>query len=272
MDCRPIFSVPESAPAEDKAVVELVNRGLCPRQLARASITLYQHLFERELAARGRVVVQDGLFKGLVVYPGSLASSLIAKWQGTYEKELQASMAAHAPGCDGFVDIGCAEGFYLGGVARWLSIPCYGVDIDPRSGAAVRYVAAENGLESSVHLADSVATAVSRCSGRLMVLVDVDGAELSVLAELQQALVRQQGLREVLLYVETDRDASGGSNAPALMEQLIGWGWSMQALIPQNPSNRFVASAAEHSFLEQAIRGAEGRPGAQSWIMATRSF
>uniref|UniRef100_UPI0040488B91 hypothetical protein n=1 Tax=Cyanobium sp. TaxID=2164130 RepID=UPI0040488B91 len=117
-----MYSVPESAPAEDKAISQLVNSGMNPKQLYKAAYTFYRVALEEQLIAKQPVVVQSGLFKGMVLFPGSLGSQLLPKWLGTYEAEVQGLLEEQAKDCNCFIDIGCAEGFYLTGMAPgWVS-------------------------------------------------------------------------------------------------------------------------------------------------------
>ena len=84
-----MYSVPDSAPQEDKAICELMNRGLDPQKLFRAAYTCYRLRLEEEISAGLPVLVRSGLFEGMILYPKSLASQLLPKCQGTYEKEVQ---------------------------------------------------------------------------------------------------------------------------------------------------------------------------------------
>ena len=151
-----MFNVPESAPPEDKAICELVNRGLNPKQLFKASYSFYRIALEEDLRRNSDIKVDSGLFQGMILSPEVLASSLLPKALGTYEKEVQDYMKENIEFCEKFVDVGCAEGFYMVGVARLLGVPCIGIDIDPRSQQAIDYAAKANKVSDLVTFATDI--------------------------------------------------------------------------------------------------------------------
>ena len=265
-----MFHVPESAPTEDKAICQLVNSGMNPSRLYKAAYTFYRAALEEQLTSTQPVVVQSGLFKGMILFPGSLSSQLLPKWLGTYEAEVQGLLEEQAREYDCFIDIGCAEGFYLTGIARWLGIPCHGCDIDPRAHSATAFAAQQNGVAELVHLHTSTASAVQAGTGRALILVDVDGHEKEVLEELTQALSKTQSINEALLILETDKGQSSTQNTAQLITWLCQDQWNVIHIAHQNPQLRFRTGQSELSFLDQVVRGAEGRPGGQRWIMATK--
>ena len=57
-----VYSVSDTAPLEDKAICELVNRGLSPRKLFKASYSFYRSALEMELRENGEIQVASGLF------------------------------------------------------------------------------------------------------------------------------------------------------------------------------------------------------------------
>ena len=257
------FTVPDSAPAEDKAICQLVNSGHSPQQLFRAAYTFYRATLEQQLSKEGPVKVQSGLFRGMSLYPGSLASQLLPKWLGTYEAEVQHILNAHGADYDCFLDIGCAEGFYLTGMALLYGITCQGVDIDPRAKSATAYASQQNGVSHLVNVQDCVATAVAACHGKTMIMIDVDGNEDEVLDELEASLASHQKITDLMLVVETDKGVSSEQNTANLITRLCYGQWLIRHVAQQSPTLRFEGSLSEYSFLEQAVRGAEGRPGGQ---------
>ena len=266
-----MYSVPDSAPTENKAICDLINQGLDPKQLYKAAYTFYRCSLEEALISKPPVRVQSGLFRGMVLFPGSFGSQLLPKWMGTYEAEVQTLLRTHARDASCFINIGCAEGFYLSGIAQWLQIPCFGTDLDPRSQQAVQHSAAHNALSHLVQFCPSTQDAVAGASGNLLCLVDVDGNELAVLNELQQWLPTNQNIRTISLILETDRDTHGQHNTPVLIDWLCAHGWQVQTIAQQNPHLRFEGLLSDQSFLDQVAHGAEGRPGGQAWIFATHN-
>jgi hypothetical protein len=264
-----VWSVPNTAPGEHKAIAELMNKGANPRELFKAAFTFYNYYLEKQADRIGVPVVRRGLFSGMKLFPQSLASCMLAKQQGTYELEVLAQLEQHGSTATTFLNIGAAEGFYVVGMARWLQIACYGVDINPRSKEAVEQAAALNNVTHLVHWSDSITKSVEATNGNLLCIIDVDGNELEVLVDFQDSINESKTIRSARIIVETDRAADGYHNTSHLLEWMIHNGWKVETIIQQNPSLRFVASESHRSFLEQVVRGAEGRPGGQSWIVAT---
>ncbi len=266
------YDSPDSGDHETEAIKHLLNQGYDAQKLLRASYSFSRIGLETVLALETPIVVQHGLFEGMILYPKSLASSLLPKWQGTYEAEVQNILLEHTDRVNSFVDIGCAEGFYLAGVARWLGIPCYGVDVDPLSREAVEYVANVNNLSELVHFCDSIDEAVMALQGSALVLIDVDGNEEQVLNECMASLLQNTSLSEVRLLIESDKGHGQVQNISSLISWLVHNDWNIQTICPQDPSLRFVRSSSSLSFLTQVLFGTEGRPASQSWILARRSF
>jgi len=267
-----MYQVPDTAPIEDRAICDLVNQGLDPRQLFRAAYSFRRQQLEEQCSREGRLVVETGLFEGMHLYPKSLASQLMPKVQGTYEKEVQDYIFGNKMRFDRFLDVGCAEGFYLSGIARWKRVPCFGVDIDPTSESAVDFVAKKNGVQDMISFSKRIESISSFLIGSPLCLVDVDGAEFEVLRALNQLLDSVATLRAVLLIVETDCAVSGGQNTFELIASLVGSGWRVETIISQDPRNRFVNSNFQLSFLDQVAIGAEGRYAEQCWIVARKIF
>ena len=267
-----MISVPDNGPAEAKAICGLVNNGMNPQLLFKASYTFYKHHLESQLALSKELRVLSGLFEGMLLYPASLASALLPKALGTYEKEVQDYLQESAYHFDKFLDVGCAEGFYLSAIARWKKIPCLGIDIDTRSQESVTYAANVNGVSSLVSFASNLSGAKDFLSGSMLCLVDVDGSEVDILEQLNVMLEASSLLTSVKLIIESDQSTLGRQNTPELIALLCASGWRVERTINQDPGNRFVGFCSELSFLEQVVRGAEGRPGGQCWIVAEKSF
>ena len=267
-----MFSVPDNAPLEDKAICDLVNRGLQPRLLFKAAYTFYGVRLEEALRQGHAIEVGSGLFQGMRLSPEVLASQLLPKVLGTYEKEVQDYLKEYAGACEKFIDIGCAEGFYVAGIARWKGIPCIGIDIDSRSRDAVAYAADANKVSELVSFSTDINEIIDFLEGSILCLVDVDGSELQVLEALARLFESSRSLSFVRLVVESDSASTGSQNISEIVDFLSSAGWRVDSILKQNPVNRFVGSCSELSFLEQVVRGAEGRPGGQSWIAASKAF
>ena len=268
-----MFFVPENAPREDKAITDLINQGLDSERLFKAAWTLHQLKISQLQAQKGETSIQSGLFKGTILNPESFSSQFMPKYIGTYEREIQNHLASIETQFDGFLNIGCADGYYLACIARWRRIPCIGVDIDPRSATAITHVGKTNGVSDLVSFNSSINNAAQQLRGSVLILIDVDGAEFQVLRELLDALAKNPQIKHAHLILETDRNAEGGEmNHPTLIRNLCEQGWSIDRLIQQDPSQRFLPHYSHLSFLDQVALAAEGRPGEQSWIVAQRAY
>ena len=268
-----MFFVPENAPREDKAITDLINQGLDSERLFKAAWTLHQFKISQLQAQKGEASIQSGLFKGTILNPESFSSQFMPKYIGTYEREVQNHLATIETQFDGFLNIGCADGFYLACIARWLRIPCIGVDIDPRSDTAVSFVSQANGVSDLVSFNFSIDKAVQRLSGSILILIDVDGAESKVLSELLESLSKNHLVKHAHLILETDQKADGDKmNQSELIHDLCAQHWSIDSLLNQDPTQRFLPQLSQLSFLDQVALAAEGRMGGQSWIVAIKTY
>ena len=270
---KAIYEVPDNAPTEDKAICELINQGLDARQLCKAAFTFHQHQLGSKQASKGKTTIQSGLFAGTILNPDSLSSQFLPKYIGTYECEVQDHLASIKNPLNCFLNIGCADGFYLAGIARWRRIPCIGVDIDPRSAAAIAHVGQTNDVSDLVNFSGSINEAAQQLRGSVLILIDVDGAEFQVLQELLDGMAKNPHIKHAHLILESDLNAEGiGMNHPALIRALCDQNWSIDRLIQQNPSKRFLPYYSHLSFLDQVTLACEGRSGGQCWIVAQRTY
>ena len=269
-----MYFVPDNARPEDKAICELINQGLDSRQLFKAAFSFHQLIAGEKIASKekNKISIQNGLFKGTVINPESLSSQLLPKYIGVYEREVQNYLASIRTPFDCFLNIGCADGFYLACIGCWRHIPCVGVDVDPRSAAAIAYIGQVNGISDLVSFSSSIGEAMQKLNGSILILIDVDGAESKVLEELHAAMAQNPQIKNAHLILETDINAEGNNmNHSWLIRSLCEESWSIDRLIQQDPGQRFLASQSQLSFLDQVALGAEGRPGGQSWIAAKRA-
>lgn len=266
-------SVPSNAPPEDQIICQLVNQGFNSKQLLRAAWSLYRHELQEALRAKPHVAVLGGLFAGMLCNTTTLSSVLLAKQQGTYEAELQDLIFEWASDVQAFVDIGCAEGYYVNGMAYWLKIPCVGVDVNLAARDLVLETAHVNGQAPLVSFQTSIPAAISNVQGKVLILVDVDGDELDVIDQLFDSLSVQDHageiVREIILAVETDVSANGGQNTAELVKILVGKGAFVQAMARQDPLRRFSQRTRHLSFMDQCVHGLEGRGPGQLWLLAT---
>lgn len=268
-----MYFVADDAPPEDKAIAELINQGMDSGQLFKAAFSFHQLIAGTEFAEKNKTTVQNGLFKGTILNPESFSSQFLPKYIGTYEREVQDHLASIKAPLDSFLNIGCADGFYIAGIARWRRIPCVGVDINPRSAAAITHVGQANSVSDLVSFSSSISEAMPKLSGSVLILIDVDGAESRVLSELLDALIKNPQIKHAHMILETDFNAEGdGMNHDVLINSLCAQQWSIQHILQQDPSKRFLPRYSHFSFLQQVSLAAEGRPREQSWIVAQRTY
>jgi hypothetical protein len=111
--------------------------------------------------------------------------SLCARLFGNYEACLQPHILDfHARGLDCVVDIGCAEGYYAVGLARrFPDLTVHAHDIDPTALRLCAELARRNGVEGRVLLGGEFKPQDFQAFAgrRVLVMVDVEGAELDIL-------------------------------------------------------------------------------------------
>ena len=268
-----MFFVHDDDPAENKIVCDLVNSGLDPGLLLKAAFSFYVKKLEQSLSRKSDFLeVRSGLFHGMrLSKKRSWLLSCCLKSM-VPEKEVQDCIKEFSGLFDKFIDIGCAEGFYVAGISRWQKIPSLGIDIDPRSERAVSYAAQVNQVSELVSFSMDIAKVGDFLEGSILCLVDVDGSEMEVLREFDHLCNSASSLLLSRLIVESDFTQDGVNNISEIVAFLASSGWNIDRIIRQNPANRFEASLSELSFLDQVVRGLEGRPGGQSWIVASKSF
>lgn len=266
------FQVPSNAPIEDKIICDLVNKGFDTQQLFRAAFTFHSMSVEQKLIKGGRLIVRDGIFKGQLLYPNALHSQLLPKIMGTYEIEVQRLLVQELPNADCFLNIGCAEGFYVVGVARSYGIASCGFDIDRDAESALLEGAKMNNVRDLVSFSGSIRELISKAGDNTCILIDVDGSEISVLRDLELCISDFASQRKFTLVIETDRDSNGLDNTSMVTKELVSSGWQVLKMVDQDPSLRFPRfTDLQLSMLDSVTMGCEGRPANQRWILANRA-
>jgi len=113
-----------------------------------------QHYVERLIKSKGALVVQNGPFRGMQYIDEAFCSSLVPKWLGIYERELNTCIEeALTLGFRTVVDIGAAEGYYAVGFAyRAPEARIYAFEIDSAGRALLRKMVESNGVSSRVEI------------------------------------------------------------------------------------------------------------------------
>jgi hypothetical protein len=180
------------------------------------------HQIFLDLVARNGKTVQSGPFQGMVyALPGLGAGEIyhyggVPKLLGCYEAELHGIFStAVTKRYDTVLNIGCAEGFYVAGLARILpGTHVFAFDIDAAARGMCEETARANEVLSRVTLlGECVPAEFDRlASGRTLVLCDCEGAEMQLLRpDLARALVSC----DVLVELHPHVDAAISTEIPA---------------------------------------------------------
>jgi hypothetical protein len=247
------FSVPITAPPEDQA-----------------AWTFYRYDLESNLRDQKYVGVLAGLFTGMFCCTKTLSSVLLSKYHGTYECEVQDLLVQFIVDADCFIDIGCAEGYYVNGVAYRYKIPCVGVDINPEARSLVLDTAVVNNLASYVTYSANIEEALANKSGKIVILIDVDGTELDVLENIFELFADNSNLlaTNIIFIIESDFDSNMQPNTAQIVDYLAGLNVKIHSIVRQDPLRRFSSYGRHLSFMDQCVIGLEGRPAGQQWIVA----
>ena len=230
-----------------------------------------QNRTAQQIWHHGKGCILAGPFDGMRYLPIALHSLLLPKLLGTYEAELIPLLEELLPQLNFLIDVGCAEGYYVAGMAyRNPQLRSIGVDIDIRVQRCLKELTALNGLYGRVGFTSStaIALAMEGIRGQGLVIVDVDGSEAEVLFTLQKHLVCSDLIGCVDLILETDRSANGSSNQLELEHLLGQTGFQIKGVISQDPSLRFSPLLSHFTFPSWAACGWERDYPEQCWLHA----
>jgi hypothetical protein len=146
--------------------------------------------------------IWSGPFEGMDYVASQTEGALIPRLLGAYESELHPYIERlPSQGIEVVIDIGCAEGYYAVGLARMLpTATVHAHDISHSARAACAELAARNGVTDRVVIGGEFRPGDFEAfrGRRVLVLVDVEGAEADILQpDLAPALADMQ------LIVET---------------------------------------------------------------------
>lgn len=133
------------------------------------------------------------IFQGMDYLDIATEGALAPRLLGTYEAELHPYIRYFAAqGLDCVIDVGCAEGYYAVGLARFMpDVKVYAYDIDEKAREACARLAAMNGVSDRVVIGGEFKPEDFQAFAgrRVLVLVDTEGAEVDILQpELAPAL------------------------------------------------------------------------------------
>jgi hypothetical protein len=208
--------------------------------------------------------VWGGLFQGLDYVEAATEGALMPRLLGTYEAELHPYIRHFAgQGLDCVIDVGCAEGYYAVGLARFMpQVTVHAYDIDPKARAACAALAAKNGVGDRVVLGgEFTPDGFEAFAGRrVLVLVDAEGAELDILQpELSPALAGMN------LIVETHDLYRPG--AMASLQQRFGETHEIAVVHQQLKAIPLPAWMTPLPHLDQLLATWEWRAAPTPWLV-----
>lgn len=212
---------------------------------------------ESALAAAGGGRVVGGPFAGMLLPERASWGRLWPMWAGTYELELRdavESLVAMAP--RRILDVGCAEGYYAVGMAlRCPDAEVVAHDIDPDARAACAETAILNGVGDRVLVRGecSAATLIDEIIPSTVVIMDCEGAELTLLDP-----VAVPGLRTTTILVEihdfVDRSIGATIAGRFVATHCVDLLVSVPRVADDLPSALSLPERAAHAVMD------EGRP------------
>ncbi|HEY5705661.1 MAG TPA: class I SAM-dependent methyltransferase [Terrimicrobiaceae bacterium] len=148
------------------------------------SLVYQQCLANRVIRSRG-AIVQNGPFKGMVCIRDADEGCLVPKLLGCYEEELVPAVETFIrKGCDRIMDVGCASGYWLTGLAlRMPRAQVFGFDIDEEALERCSKLLALNNVQSRVKLLGlcNPERLEKLINGRTLLFMDCDGPEYDLL-------------------------------------------------------------------------------------------
>ncbi|MEW6681755.1 MAG: hypothetical protein AB1451_02385 [Nitrospirota bacterium] len=148
------------------------------------SLAYQQCLADRVMRNYG-AITQSGPFKGMVCIRDAKEGCLVPKLLGCYEEELASTIEAFLQrGFDRIIDVGCASGYWLTGLAlRMPKAKAFGFDGDKEALARCSTLAALNNVQSRITLLGLCTPAELErlITDRTFVFMDCDGPEYELL-------------------------------------------------------------------------------------------
>jgi len=237
-------------------------------------VALRRSTIEKRVYIESRGEIIGGVFKGMKYLPTARNSILIPKLLGTYESEVSELLIKRGETLNYFIDVGCAEGYYVAGLAyRFPKIACIGVDIEPESRDVAAILCEINGLKGNTSIFENVNATAKALAGNVLALIDVDGDEINVIKKIIGLTKsnRNRNISSLELVIETDRNDSGTSTEGEIKDFLQSLGFTIQQIIRQDIHNRISPVTESWDYFDRLICGHERSYSEQSWIVASNS-
>lgn len=237
-----------------------------------ARISLARAVAEKQIFHDFDGRIADGAFKGLKYLPFSNSSVLAPKLLGTYECEVTGYLKSMAANIDSFIDIGCAEGFYIAGMAYYYpKMQIAGVDIDQSSLDTAKFLCDCNQV-SSVSLYKSIGTPLRLAFGKCWIMIDVDGGECEMIKHVVDLISLNHSVNSFTLIIETDLNQDGISNKEDILNQMRDYGMTIEKIFLYDIINRFSPLMKGFTEFERFACAYERTISDQSWIVASKNI
>ena len=145
----------------------------------------YQQCLANRIIRRCGLGVQTGPFRGMVCISDADEGCLVPKLLGCYEEELAPALEEFiAAGYDRVIDVGCASGYYVVGLAtRMPAAEVFGFDTDEAAKARCRDLAARNNVGTRITLLGACTPGELQrlIRDRTLLIMDCDGPEYELL-------------------------------------------------------------------------------------------
>jgi SAM-dependent methyltransferase len=171
----------------------VTDRGRASARIARGALRIAlfgvrnEYELKRYLQMTGGIQVLSGPFQGLAYLETSYGSVWPPKVLGTYECELHDVLRKlNLRNYRRIVDIGCAEGYYLSGLAylarqQAVDLEIDGYDLNAEATQAANWLCRLNGLNARAHC--SRYELEDAADDRTLFVVDIEGDEFDLVSE-----------------------------------------------------------------------------------------
>jgi hypothetical protein len=219
-----------------------------------------------------QLIVESGPFAGLRYPAGeSHGSALFPKLLGTYESELHPALAClRSKSYDDIVDVGFAEGYYLVGLAKWFpGARVWGFDLSSEAHRLCSDLAHANVVEHDRIILGNEATEgalAPALARRALVICDCEGCEAGLFSPGRiDRWKRADIIIECHDFIEPGITATISERLSATHHvEIVG---TIDSRLKLSLLASRLATAFSPEELARLV--SEGRPAAQSWIVAT---
>ncbi|KZR72032.1 hypothetical protein PMIT1313_00117 [Prochlorococcus marinus str. MIT 1313] len=247
-------------------------KGDDPGTVLKILLALRRTVIEKKVYLESRGEIIGGVFRGMKYLPTSRNSVLMPKLIGTYESEVSELLIRRGKTLNYFIDVGCAEGYYVAGLAyRFPKIDCIGVDIEPESRALAATLCDINGLKGNTSIFENIDGATKDLAGNVLALIDVDGDEINMINKVINLTKGNKNISALELVIETDRNDCGTSTEEEIKNYLQLRGFTIQQIIRQDIHNRVSSVTESWDYYDRMICGHERSYSEQSWIVTSNS-